>query len=394
MARRDWFYDLAVLEGPRPRTPGVWGGVEGDIANQADLQAALALKSDDADMQVSLALKRNLSESVEAFTFTTKQNDLSVSSATTIARWSGAGSTGITGIAAPSTARVLTIVNASTDYLLWLENENTASSAANRLMLPDGFPAFLMPGDTITLLYDVTTARWRVLSWPTRGMGMGLTAFWDIQDSFRASGFFGGDTSGTGAAFATSAYGINTTERAFGVGTYSTGTTTTGRAGIMGAGNGTGFRLGMGCALATSRVAITGAETGATDTYSNLEGFVCNSSTLSNLVGWERRWNGSAAEWCRTAAKNGSVTRVAVAEVPKDGAFLCLATFVNAGGTRADYLYSTDSASYTFAGSNSTDLPAADFTVSPGGLVYKSAGTNARLVACDYTGYRVQQVRA
>lgn len=92
-----------------------------------------------------------------------------------VLRINSSASIKLTGLANGAEGRRVTIVNASTDFLLWLENENTASSAANRFDLPKGFPAFLMPGDAITLLYDGTASRWLVSEWPSQGQAMGLS---------------------------------------------------------------------------------------------------------------------------------------------------------------------------------------------------------------------------
>lgn len=393
MARQDWFYDLAVLEGPRPRTPGVWGGIQGDIAGQTDLQAALALKSDDATVQAALALKANVAQTVEAFTFTTKQNDLAVASGTTILRWNGAGATGITGIAAPSTARVVTVVNASTDYLLWLENENTASAAANRLMLPDAFPAFLMPGDTITLFYDLTTARWRVLSWPTRGMGMGLAEWQDQIATHTPLGTAAGTGSGSFGATST---GVNTTERVDGAFQITTGTTTTGSASI-GWVNGTTSNVvpTFGARLVVVRIAFPTATDG-TETFAVRSGYY-DTPVVTDGVYAEYDWSGSAPRVALCTTAGGVVTRntTNAPSVPAAGEFFWSALFINPEWTRADLVWSADSVNYALTCSSATGFPSsAQLT----GLIYagiiKSAGTTARTLAIDGYGHRVQQVRA
>lgn len=67
----------------------------------------------------------------------------------------------IGGVAGGAGGDVLTIVNASTG-LLWLINEDAADTAANRIILPSA--AFIiMPGQSATLNYDATSARWRLV---------------------------------------------------------------------------------------------------------------------------------------------------------------------------------------------------------------------------------------
>ena len=332
---------------------------------------------------------------VEAFTFTTKQNDLALAAGTRILRWNGAGTTGITGIAAPSTARVVAIVNASTDYLLWLENENTASAAANRLMLPDGFPAFLMPGDTITLLYDLTAGRWRVVSWPTRGKAMGLTGYTDHESS--NVGVYNNRTSGTGASSGSgSTDGVNSTSRALGVTRTATGTTSSGYS-IRAYDSSTNAMVAptLGCALAVARIRVPSTPTAAED-FGVLLGFHNGGATgtFSNGVCWEHWWNGSAAEMSRTVAAGGVIARSPAAGLSASTSWMWLAVFVNPAWTRADYIYSTDGIAFTLDGSISSGLPSVTQLVGPQFGIMKRAGTTDKLVYHDLNGHRIDQVRA
>lgn len=331
---------------------------------------------------------------VEAFTFTTKQNDLALAAGTRIVRWNGAGTTGITGIAAPSTARVVTIVNASTDYLLWLENENTASTAANRFMLPDGFPAFLMPGDTITVWYDLTSAVWRVLDWPTRGKAMGLSTFTDcdsvVTDAYDAR------ASGTGVSWGSgSGVGINTTSRALGVTYCGAGTTSTGYS-YRAHSSSTCAMIAptLGAAITVCRIKSLSEPT-ADEEYGILCGFHDDATgTLADGVYWEKWWNGSAPAMSRTVASGGVIARSAAAVLTSSGSWVWLIVFVNPAWTRADYIYSTDSISFSLDGSISSGLPTATQLVGPQFGIRKRAGTTDRSVYFDLLGHRVSQVRA
>lgn len=113
---------------------------------------------------------------------------------------------------------------------------NTASSAANRFDLPNGFPFFLMPGDRITLAYSGTLQRWQAQSASANLSQMGLTLFTDCLGGTGTGNLAHGSggvtifASGTGAAAAASTYLNNTTERPMGIIQVTSGTTTTGRA--------------------------------------------------------------------------------------------------------------------------------------------------------------------
>lgn len=327
---------------------------------------------------------------VEAFTFTTKQDDLAIATGTRILRWNGAGTTGITGIAAPSTARVVTIVNASTDYLLWLENQNTASAAANRLMLPDGFPAFLMPGDTITLLYDLTAGRWRVLSWPTRGIQMGFSLYSDFLDYGGASSDIAGYANGTGAG---SSNGYENNAYASGMRKIYTGTSTAGLSTIAGY-QACAYKVAQRGGLVGAAVMVPTATDG-TETYALEVGFTWgDTSSATHAACWEYRWNGAAAELSQTIISNGSASRStsgspSVTSPAITTRHFDLMVFINSAWTRVDFLYSTDGIAYTLAQSIAATFAAGSPRFSPALAIKKSAGTTSRTAVSDWFGVRL-----
>jgi hypothetical protein len=94
-------------------------------------------------------------------------------------RWNGTASIKITGLQGGYEGRQITLHNDSTDYLLWVENENTGSSAANRFVLPGKFPIFLMPGDRATFVYDAIDSRWEY-AYGSQPGPMGLQFFTDF----------------------------------------------------------------------------------------------------------------------------------------------------------------------------------------------------------------------
>lgn len=305
----------------------------------------------------------------------------------------------LTGLAGGYVGRRVSLVNTSTGYLLWLENENTSSSAGNRFRLPKGFPAFLMPGDFIELRYDGTLSRWRVVSWPSQGVAMGLTEFCDFagqspSSSGQAAGVFGCTFSGTGASItSTSPYLVNSTEKPFGNTALNTGTTTTGRAAIGFTGSSSVW--GQGCMLSVSRLAIETVVSG-TETFTVLAGFLDQSGggTPVSGCGWEYRWNGSAAEWSQTSYAASAATRSTTGSPTAGTNYVWLICFVNAAGTRVDMIYSNDSVSFTKASSVSTGLPAAGAAHGFAGIsILKSAGTTTRRASIDIAGVRADYVR-
>lgn len=321
------------------------------------------------------------------------QNDYSPTNLAvcSILRVNNSASIKLTGLATGEDGRQITIQNASTDYLLWLENENTASAAANRFSLPRGFPAFLMPGDSITLVYDGTASRWEVYAWPNQGSAMGLTEFSDFLGG--TTGPFTSTVSGTGASVQSSTYLINTTERPAGVMQGDSGTTATGRATIGNAGSGDLVPT-LGAGLSVVRLAVETTVTG-TETFQVISGFADSAGgTFTDGVAWNNRWTGSAAEWSQDRLANAAATRSNTGSPTPDNKYIWLVVFVNPAWTRADFIYSTDSIAFTKADSPTTGLPGNTRNTSWAAFsIIKSVGTTQRNVSLDLAGMRVDQVR-
>lgn len=299
----------------------------------------------------------------------------------------------LTGLAGGVAGRRLTILNAATDYLLWLEHENTASSVANRFALPKSFPAFLMPGDSITLQYmdDNVGARWRCADWPNQGQAMGLPEFTDFAGG--NTGPFTSTVSGTGASVQASTYLMDTTERPMGITQIDTGTTATGRATIGHAGT-DGIVPTLGPALSVVRLAAEAANSG-TETWQLISGFAdASGGTFTDGVAWNLRWNGSAAEWSQDRLANGTATRSTTNSPTPATTYIWLVVFVNAAWTRADFIYSLDSISFTKADSPTTGLPGnTRDTAWVAASLIKSAGTTQRNCSIDLAGCRVDYAR-
>lgn len=297
----------------------------------------------------------------------------------------------LTGLAGGYDGREITISNRSTDYLIWLEHQNTASSAANRFDLPNGFPYFLMPGDRITLSYSSTSQRWQAQSASGNLGVMGLTEFCDFLGG--TTGPFTSTVSGTGASAQASTYLMDTTERPMGITQIDTGTTATGRATIGNSGTDQIVPT-LGPALSVARLAIEATVTG-TETFQVISGFADSAGgTFTDGVAWNNRWNGSAAEWSQDRLSNASATRSTTNSPTPNNTYIWLVVFVNSNWTRADFIYSTDSMSFTLADSPTTGFP--DNTRDTAWVAVsfiKSAGTTQRNVTIDLAGYRVDYVR-
>lgn len=297
----------------------------------------------------------------------------------------------LTGLAATYDGHEIVLANTSTDYLLWLEHQSTSSSAANRFDLPNGFPFFLMPSDRITLRYSSVSSRWQAISASANISQMGLTEFTDFASG--QTGPFTTTVSGTGASGQASTYLVNTTERVMGAAQIDTGTTATGRA-TIGYSSTAAIVPTLGPALSVVRLAIETTVTG-TETFQVLSGFVDSAGgTITDGVAWNNRWNGSAAEWSQDRFAGATATRTTTGSPTPDNNYIWLVVFVNAGWTRADYIYSTDSVSFTLASSPTTGFPSSSqYTGWAAASMIKSAGTTQRNCSIDLAGLRVDYVR-
>lgn len=297
----------------------------------------------------------------------------------------------LTGLAATYDGHEIALANSSTDYLLWLEHQNTASSAANRFDLPNGFPFFLMPGDRITLRYSSISGRWQAISASSNLATMGLTEFCDFNGG--TVGPFTSTVSGTGASSQASAYLVNTTERPSGVTQIDTGTTATGRATLGSAGT-DAIVPTLGPALSVARLAAEAANSG-TETWQLISGFADSAGgTFTDGVAWNLRWNGSAAEWSQDRLSNSTATRTTTDSPTPGTNYIWAVVFVNANWTRADFIYSTDSVSFSVASSPTTGFPGNTRpTAWVAASLIKSAGTTQRNCSIDLAGYRVDYVR-
>jgi len=93
---------------------------------------------------------------------TSNQNDYSPTdwSTATHVRLNTDASRDVTGFSATAAMKIKTIINVgSTDLVL--KNEDSNSSAANRITVPGGSDLTLEAGDAVNLYYDATSTRWR-----------------------------------------------------------------------------------------------------------------------------------------------------------------------------------------------------------------------------------------
>jgi len=394
-------YYIEAVDGDGVPT-GDWECGLGTYSGASTLTRTTVVRSSNSGSAVSFAAGTKrvgitlLGDEVHTAAPSSNQNDYDAGSLADLIRASSlrleiTATLKLTGLAATYDGHEVVIANSSTDYLLWLENQNTSSSAANRFDLPNGFPFFLMPGDRITLRYSSISSRWQAVSASSNISQMGLTEFTDFAGG--TTGPFTSTVSGTGASTQASAYLIDTTERPMGAVQIDTGTTATGRATIGSAATANIIPT-LGAALSVARLAVEAA-VDATNTYTVNSGFIDSAGgTRTDGVCWEYRWDGAAVEWSQTRFAGAAATRTNTGSPAGSLTYIWLVIFINPGWTRADFIYSTDSVSFTVASSPTTGFPSnTQDTAWAAASMIKSVGTTQRNCSIDLAGNRVDYVR-
>lgn len=321
------------------------------------------------------------------------QNDYSpsgwvVASPDRILRLTPTTSMVLSGLADGSDGDRVTIFNASSDFLVILEDENTSSAAANRFALRN--PVFLTPGATIQLVYDGGTSRWRVAG---SSGGVGFGAFFDVFEDFGGTtGAFGNAVNGTGASVQAGTYLQNQTERPIGVWQADTGTTATGRAHI-GFVNQAALGAAQGPAMYLNRVAVE-ALSNATDRYQIFAGFhdAVGATNVTDGIYWVYRDDVSAA-WQSAVAAGGTRVENFAAGPTVDTNYIWLGIAVNAAWTVATFFYSTDSVNWIVAGTRNTGLPSGTQFFGLGATINKTVGLTQRNLSVDLMAYRYDSTR-
>lgn len=330
---------------------------------------------------------------ISAITDTTSTNQSSYNptglAAANAVKWNGTASIGIAGMQTGAEGRHVTIVNASSDYLLWIEHENNLSaSASERFNLPQGYPAFLMPGDNITFLYR--DSRWGVYHWPNQGAAMGLTFF---TDGLEGGTILGSTVSGTGASTQVSTYLVNTTEKPMGVQQIDTGTTAAGISKLAATGSGGIPPLFAG--LSVARFANEALPTTAQN-YNLQTGFFNTSTVTPSGVYWNLTNDAvDGQRWFRRVHISGSLSSNTFSNSVAPGLlYSWYVLFINQAWTRADFIWSDSSIDFSVRYTHTGSMPPSTDLVDWCALALsKTAGNTQVNATFDFAGYRLSMVR-
>ena len=349
-------------------------------------------------------LARGLRLNEVEVTPTTDQNDYSPAgwndgdpnTAVTL-RVSSSFSIKITGLASGGIDDRVAIIENASENLVILEDSSSLSSVGNRFDFRN--PVFLLPGGTVTLVYDAHYGVWRPIA---SSDGTRYGAFFNEFDDFIGGatamtttateiGRFSGIATGTGASGQQGTYLVNTTEKPMGVYQIDTGTTTTGRA-IVGSSLVGSIIPGKGQAMMLTRLAneqITNMAASASIWAGWID--VVGATRVTNAIYWQyasssaltsSRWQGLVS----SASVSSSLNTVLGPTV--DTNYIWLGIFLNSTWTKATYFYSSDSLTWTIAGMISSSLPSNAASTGFGVAINKIAGATQVNCSIDLLAHR------
>ncbi|MEI8337773.1 MAG: hypothetical protein WCF92_01345, partial [bacterium] len=211
------------------------------------------------------------------FSTTGVVNDFPIGSGT-LYRYTGTGDVTVTGVAGGVDGRIATVMNVSSSYM-YFANEDSRSTAGNRMISGTGNSIIVPSGTTVSFQYDAVASRWRPSSVPATSASIASYAFEQNGNAFGSTA-----TLGTNDAFGLNFITGGSTR--FGIATTSSTLTGTGATALAG---GTTLALTSGSA---SDLNITTGTTGNLNLDSGSTGAInigTNSNaktiTLGNLTG-------------------------------------------------------------------------------------------------------------
>jgi hypothetical protein len=282
----------------------------------------------------------------------------------------------ITGIAGGSDGRILRLVNVGTNAIL-LRDENTSSSSANRFDL-SGYDISVFPSDTVTLQYDSTASRWRLLNEfphiiPPERIGVYYYDDMADTDSYNA---VSSQVDGTGAENdRTAVTGVAGHPSII---QHQTGTTTTGSAAIASVNNAS-ILLGNGWYW---RFEAMVRLSDGTNTYYYWAGFTDRTISSSTVDGCFLRYNHGivSGQWqgiCRSNSSESSTSGTTVVA----NTWYRLTILINPAGTEARFFVNGAQIGSTVTSNIPTG---AGRGTGFGSVLSKTAGTTERVADLDY----------
>ena len=371
----------------------------------------------------------------ETITLVGTQNNLTIAATSTTIRLNPASTLTLTGIIGGVDGRIIFLDNVSTVNVI-LSDDDALSTAGNRILLDVN--QTLLPNQSCALKYDVTSSRWRLwasaidtsaagapstatyvtlttdatlsqertltagdgLSLTDGGTGNAVTLAKDtidtgrkrvqfIDDFFGDSGSTGSLGGGTNFQVSVSGTGaiINNNSIAetgvFGLWEPTTGTTSTGRAGIFSGATGS-LALGQGVATLEGKFKITTLSTSG-ERYQLRWGFYDSTSNAPVDAVSFLYDESTSASWRIQTMSNSVATTTTTATTVDITAFHRFKIVVNALGTSVSFFIDGTEVSGSPITTNIPTGVTRTLTIMTG--IYKSVGSTARLYNIDYIAF-------
>lgn len=325
------------------------------------------------------------------------QNDYSptgLATASTVRISSSRNYLSITGIAAQTSGTLLFIHNVGS-FIINLPNASTASTAANRFSF-DG-DVELGANDCVLLNYDSTTSTWRLvesdshlfLADPRKRVCL-------VGDCVEAltTDIVIAAVSGAGASIQKGTYGVNATQKAFGVNQIDTGTTNAGRATVnLGAATGSVINDALGPVVMIQRVAVEALSTVAEE-FKVSTGLFISPATFTSAVCWQYDRVNDGDFWVCKTIKAGVGTTKNISSFAVTTSYVWLAIFINSTWTSVEFFYSNDGKTWTHAFTHSDNIPNVDTMNYIPLEIVKSAGITQRNADLDCYAFSYEFTRS
>jgi hypothetical protein len=296
----------------------------------------------------------------------------------------------ISGLSNPAAGRIITLRNSGANQLIILEQRGAGSLAANRFNFTGNGAYFLLPGRSVTLLYDGTF--WNQLS------SIGTYGGFDFLDDFTSINSAYGATNsnmyyftGTGTGSGVRSDGI---AGSYGVISLFTGSTTTGNGrGSVDSRRSGGFLGGTASnpGVVLNKVLLTTLPAVGNDYY-----FQCglNGSTPTATIGtsgfgfnWQVPTIASGVTNWQTISSNtiGTIVNTTNSGLALSiNAYVWLGIFLTGVHGEAVYFYSTNGSDYVV--DNRFLRTTGNYLGSPWLAVVKTTGTTGAEARIDFTG--------
>jgi len=334
----------------------------------------------------------NLSGDITPTTLSANADDYAPTSLSTnsVVRVSSDKLVSITGLTGGADGRIIALVNIGTFPIL-LTKESTASTAANRF----GFDSdvYLWPSQSVTLIYNSTSTRWRALTVGGLYSQLDPTTRFILVDEFMGGvttaqlgwGAFGGGGGAQSCQMGASAG--SATNKAIGIVQCDTGTANAGTMSYMAAASGNGaIWPGQGQMVFAWRVDIETLATSAED-MTALVGVHDASTALSTLPNngiyfyYDRA---TAGDFWRIATASGGTRTVTTTSEPVTTQFIWLMAITNSDWTSVSFFARPNGQeTWNYLGVSTTNMPTSATVTYLAMKINKTLGNAQRNISVD-----------